>query len=223
MYVQSVLKLSFVFMESHPPSQFLVALDVEGVLTPEIWIAVAEHFNIDGLKRTTKDEPDYRLLMNQRIELVNEHGITLRDIQSVISSLSPLEGAIDFLNELRSSVSVVLLSDTFEEFINPLMRMMGNPVVLCHRLVVDDQSVILNFIERIHNQKFHAVRAFQELNYQVIAAGDSYNDLSMIDQADAGFLFRAPERVRTERSDLGCYDHYEDLYSAIMNRVKQGF
>ena len=202
MYVKSVLKLSFVFMDTSPPSQFIVTLDVEGVLTPEIWIAVADHFGIDELKRTTKDEPHYQLLMEQRIRLVNEHDISLADIQSIISSLSPLEGALAFLNELRSTVPVVLLSDTFEEFIGPLMLQLQKPLVLCHRLLIDDDGHISSFAERIPDQKFEAVRALQRLNYQVIAAGDSYNDLSMIDQADAGFLFRAPNHVRTERSDL---------------------
>ena len=222
MYVKSVLKLSFVFMDTSPPSQFLVTLDVEGVLTPEIWIAVADHFGIDELKRTTKDEPHYQLLMEQRIRLVNEHNISLADIQSIISSLSPLEGALAFLNELRSTVPVVLLSDTFEEFIGPLMLQLQKPLVLCHRLLIDDDGHISSFAERIPDQKFEAVRALQRLNYQVIAAGDSYNDLSMIDQADAGFLFRAPNHVRTERSDLACFDDYSDLLSSIKNIIESG-
>ena len=222
MYVKSVLKLSFVFMDTSPPSQFIVTLDVEGVLTPEIWIAVADHFGIDELKRTTKDEPHYQLLMEQRIRLVNEHDISLVDIQSIISSLSPLEGALAFLNELRSTVPVVLLSDTFEEFIGPLMLQLQKPLVLCHRLLIDDDGHISSFAERIPDQKFEAVRALQRLNYQVIAAGDSYNDLSMIDQADAGFLFRAPNHVRTERSDLACFDDYSDLLLSIKNIIESG-
>ena len=222
MYVKSVLKLSFVFMDTSPPSQFIVTLDVEGVLTPEIWIAVADHFGIDELKRTTKDEPHYQLLMEQRIRLVNEHDISLADIQSIISSLSPLEGALAFLNELRSTVPVVLLSDTFEEFIGPLMLQLQKPLVLCHRLLIDDDGHISSFAERIPDQKFEAVRALQRLNYQVIAAGDSYNDLSMIDQADAGFLFRAPNHVRTERSDLACFDDYSDLLLSIKNIIESG-
>ena len=205
-------------MSSVPPQQCLVALDVEGVLTPEIWIAVADEFGIEGLKRTTKDEPNYQLLMDSRIQLINSNGIALQDIQSVIGSLSPLDGASDFLDELRSRVSVVLLSDTFEEFIQPLMDQLGNPLILCHRLIVDPNGVITGFVERIPNQKFHAVRSFQELNYRVLAAGDSYNDLSMIDQADAGLLFRAPDHVRSERSDLVCHDDYSDLLHSI-----QGF
>ena len=209
-------------MDTSPPSQFLVTLDVEGVLTPEIWIAVANHFGIDALKRTTKDEPDYQLLMKERIRLINEHNISLVDIQSVISSLSPLDGALAFLNELRSVVSVVLLSDTFEEFIGPLMLQLQKPLVLCHRLLIDDDGHISSFAERIPDQKFEAVRALQRLNYQVIAAGDSYNDLSMIDQADAGFLFRAPDHVRTERSDLVCFNEYADLHSSIKEIVENG-
>ncbi len=220
MYVQSVLKLSFVSMNTSPHSQFLVTLDVEGVLTPEIWIAVANHFGIDALKKTTKDEPDYQLLMDERIGLINEHKISLSDIQSVISSLTPLEGALDFLTELRSTVSVVLLSDTFEEFIGPLMLQLQNPLVLCHRLLVNNDGYISSFVERTPNQKFEAVAAFKKLNYQVIAAGDSYNDLSMIDHADAGFLFRAPEHVRTERSDLICHDDYSDLLTSIKDVIR---
>ena len=223
MYVKSVLKLSFVLMDTSPPSQFLVTLDVEGVLTPEIWIAVANHFGIDALKRTTKDEPDYQLLMKERIRLINEHNISLVDIQSVISSLSPLDGALAFLNELRSVVSVVLLSDTFEEFIRPLMLQLENPLVLCHRLFVDEDGHISSFVERTPNQKFEAVRAFQNLNYQVIAAGDSYNDLAMIDEANKGFLFRAPDHVRAERSDLACFDEYADLLSSIKEIVGNSY
>ncbi len=217
-----VLELSFVFMDTSPPSQFLITLDVEGVLTPEIWIAVANHFGIDELRRTTKDEPNYQLLMEQRIRLINEHNISLADIQTIISSLSPLDGALAFLNELRSTVSVVLLSDTFEEFIGPLMLQLQNPLVLCHRLIIDENGNIASFAERTQNQKFEAVRAFQKLNYQVIAAGDSYNDLSMIDQADAGYLFRAPNHVRTERPDLECFDDYSDLLSSIKKVIENG-
>ena len=127
-----------------------------------------------------------------------------------------------FLNELRSVVSVVLLSDTFEEFIRPLMLQLENPLVLCHRLFVDEGGHISSFVERTPNQKFEAVRAFQKLNYQVIAAGDSYNDLAMIDEADAGFLFRAPDHVRTERSDLVCFNEYADLLSSIKEIVENG-
>ena len=202
-------------MSSAPPEQCLVTLDVEGVLTPEIWIAIADQFGIEGLKRTTKDEPNYQLLMDSRIELIKANNISLQDIQCVIASLSPMDGAADFLNVLRSRVSVVLLSDTFEEFIQPLMDQLGNPLILCHRLIVDPNGVITGFVERIPNQKFHAVRSFQELNYRVLAAGDSYNDLSMIDQADAGLLFRAPDHVRSERSDLICHDEYSELLSSI--------
>jgi len=155
--------------------------------------------------------------------LINEHNISLVDIQSVISSLSPLDGALAFLNELRSVVSVVLLSDTFEEFIRPLMLQLESPLVLCHRLFVDEDGHISSFVERTPNQKFEAVRAFQKLNYQVIAAGDSYNDLAMIDEADAGFLFRAPDHVRTERSDLACFDEYADLLSSIKEIVGNSY
>ena len=207
-------------MDAQPPPQCLITLDVEGVLTPEIWIALADHFGVDELKRTTKDEPNYQLLMEERISLLHEHEIRIDDIRQVIASLTPLEGALEFLDSLRSEFPVVLLSDTFEEFIGPLMQQLGNPLILCHRLNVDETGVVTSFSQRTPEQKFHSVRSFQELNYKVIAAGDSYNDLSMIDKADAGFLFRAPENVRVERSDLVCFEEYDELFGAISNAAE---
>lgn len=194
--------------------QQLVVLDVEGVLTPEIWIAVANETGVEALRRTTKDEPDYDKLMMGRIEALNANGVCLSDIQRIIGGLDPLPGAAEFLDELRARTQVVLLSDTFEQFISPLMAKLGNPTILCHRLDVVDDCVV-NFTPRIADQKRCAVEAFHSLNYRVIAAGDSFNDLSMIDAADVGFLFKAPQRIRDDRSDLRAFDTHPELLAAI--------
>jgi len=170
-------------------------LDVEGVLTPEIWIAVAEATGVEELRRTTKDEPDYNKLMAGRIAALDANNVCLSDIQRIIGGLDPLPGAAEFMDELRARTQVVLLSDTFEQFISPLMAKLGHPTILCHRLdVVDD--CIVQFEPRIVDQKRRAVEAFRSLNFRVIAAGDSFNDLSMIDAAHVGFLFKAPQKIR---------------------------
>lgn len=194
--------------------QQVVVLDVEGVLTPEIWVAVANATGVEALRRTTQDEPDYQKLMNGRIDALGSSGVSLSDIRSVISGLDPLPGAGDFLDQLRSQTQVVLLSDTFDQFISPLMAKLNHPTILCHQLdVVDD--LVVGFEPRIADQKRCAVKAFHGLNFRVIAAGDSFNDLSMIDEADVGFLFRAPQRIRDDRSDLAAFDSYDDLLDAI--------
>lgn len=201
-------------MPAEPAPQFVVVLDVEGVLTPEIWIAVADRFGADELRRTTKDEPDYAKLMQGRIDTLADLGLGLSDIQGVIAQLEPLDGAKDFLDRLRSVTQVVLLSDTFEEFIGPLMAKLGFPTILCHRLqVVDDR--IVGFVPRIENQKMAAVHRFQAMNYRVVAAGDSFNDLNMIDAADAGFLFRSPPAIVAQRSDLAAFETYDALFCAL--------
>src|SRR5436189_603611 len=164
---------------------------MEGVLTPEIWIAVAEKTKIPELRLTTRDIPDYDVLMKGRLKILDQHGLNLSDIQQVIGSLRPLEGALDFLRELRSITQVIILSDTFEEFAKPLLRQLEWPTLLCHKLeVVNDR--IVNYQLRISDQKKKAVAALKELNYNVIAAGDSYNDTAMLLEANVGFLFRAP-------------------------------
>ena len=201
-------------MPAEPAPQFVVVLDVEGVLTPEIWIAVADRFGADELRRTTKDEPDYAKLMQGRIDTLAGLGLGLSDIQGVIAQLEPLDGAKDVLDRLRSVTQVVLLSDTFEEFIGPLMAKLGFPTILCHRLqVVDDR--IVGFVPRIENQKMAAVHGFQAMNYRVVAAGDSFNDLNMIDAADAGFLFRSPPAIVAQRSDLAAFETYDELFCAL--------
>ncbi len=194
--------------------QTIVTLDLEGVLVPEIWIAVAEKTGIPELRRTTRDEPDYDVLMRGRLEILNRHGLNLALIQEVIGTLSPLPGAREFLDELRSLTQVVILSDTFEEFAQPLMRQLGWPAILCHRLRIEDGR-IADYTMRQHNQKQKAVAAFQSLNYQVLAAGDSFNDTAMLLQADAGFFFHAPESIRAQFPQFRAFDEYPALMAAL--------
>ncbi|MFM8620308.1 MAG: bifunctional phosphoserine phosphatase/homoserine phosphotransferase ThrH [Opitutaceae bacterium] len=194
--------------------QSIVTLDMEGVLTPEIWIAVAERTGIAELRRTTREEPDYDKLMNYRIGIMDRHGVTLSRIQEVIGGLEPLPGALDFLAELRRRTQVIILSDTFEQFAQPLMRRMGWPTLLCHRLVVENDR-IAGYRLRLPDQKRRAVEALQALNYRVIAAGDSYNDTTMLGQADHGFLFHAPENVVREFPRFPALESYDELLQRI--------
>jgi phosphoserine / homoserine phosphotransferase len=196
----------------HRPT--LVTLDVEGVLLPEIWIAVAERTGIEELRRTTRDEPDYDVLMRYRLELLERHGLGLAAITKVIGELSPLPGATEFLDDLRTRGPVVLLSDTFAEFAGPLMAQLGHPTILCHNLVVEDDRIV-GYRLRMADQKRHAVLAFQSLGYRVLASGDSYNDVSMLLAADRGFLFRAPDRVKAEFPQLPAFETYDELRAAL--------
>ncbi len=205
-------------MTTTDQQQSLVTLDVEGVLTPEIWIAVAEKTGVAELQRTTKDEPDYSKLMAERLAVLERNEISLTDIQTVISGLNPLEGASEFLDELRSNVSVVLLSDTFEQFAAPLMAQLGFPTILCHRLDVQDDKIVA-YNARIEDPKLRAVKAFQGLNYRVIAAGDSYNDITMIKQADTGFLFRSPPTVQAEFPEFLALETYDDLLENLLSEI----
>jgi len=198
--------------------QSLVTLDLEGVLTPEIWIAVAEKTGIPDLRRTTRDEPDYDKLMRGRLALLNQHGLKLSDIQQVIGSLTPLPGAREFLDELRSFVQVIILSDTFEQFATPLLRQLGWPTLLCHRLVVQDDRIV-DYQLRIPEQKQRAVAAFKLLNYHVIAAGDSFNDTAMLTEAHVGFLFRAPENVRRQFPQFPAVETYGELLARIRSAM----
>ena len=195
--------------------QWIVTLDLEGVLVPEIWIAVAERTGVEALSRTTRDEPDYDVLMRDRIRLLDEHGLTMSAISEVISGLTPLEGAADFLERLRSIHQVIILSDTFEQFAGPLMTQLAYPTIMCHRLVVQDDRVT-DYQLRQQDQKRRAVEAFRSIGFSIVAAGDSYNDLSMLRAADHGMLFRAPERVRADNADLNALDGYDDLLHAII-------
>lgn len=196
------------------PQQSIVTLDLEGVLVPEIWVAVAERTGVEGLLRTTRDEPDYDVLMRYRLDLLDEHGLTLPVIEEVIAGLSPLPGAAAFLSTLRERTQVVILSDTFEEFARPLMNQLKRPTILCHRLVVDGDR-ITGYALRMPDPKRSAVRALHGLNYRVVAAGDSYNDTTMLLEADAGFLFHAPDNVRAEFPQLPALDDYDALLEAV--------
>jgi phosphoserine/homoserine phosphotransferase len=194
--------------------QSIVTLDMEGVLTPEIWIAVAEKTGIPELRRTTRDEPDYDKLMRARLKILDEHGLKLSDIQHVIQTLPPLPGGKEFLDELRSFVQVIILSDTFEQFAAPLLQQLGQPALLCHRLVVEHDRII-NYQLRIPEQKQRAVAAFKLLNYHVIAAGDAFNDTAMLGEAHVGFLFRAPQNVKQQFPQFKAVENYSDLLSLI--------
>ncbi|MFM1751454.1 MAG: bifunctional phosphoserine phosphatase/homoserine phosphotransferase ThrH [Actinomycetota bacterium] len=196
------------------PAQNIVTLDLEGVLIPEIWIAVAEATGIDELRRTTRDEPDYDLLMRQRLAHLDHHGLTMSRIEEVIATLQPLEGAGAFLDRLRELCQVVILSDTFEQFGRPFMRQLGMPTLLCHRLIVSDDQII-DFELRQVDQKRKAVESLRSLNYHIVASGDSYNDIAMLQAADHGFLFHAPQNVIAEFPQFAALDTYDDLYSAI--------
>lgn len=194
--------------------QSIVTLDMEGVLTPEIWIAVAEKTGIKELRRTTRDEPDYDKLMRGRLDILDRHGIKLTDIQNVIGTLRPLPGGKEFLDELRSIVQVIILSDTFEQFASPLLRQLDQPTLLCHRLVVENDRIV-NYQLRIREQKREAVASFRRMNYHVIAAGDSFNDTAMLLAANVGFLFRAPDPVKQQFPQFKAVDTYADLLKLI--------
>ena len=194
--------------------QSIVTLDMEGVLTPEIWIAVSEKTGIPELRRTTRDEPDYDKLMRGRLAILDEHGLKLSDIQDVIGTLAPLPGAKAFLDELRSCVQVVILSDTFEQFAAPLLRQLNHPTLLCHRLIVEDDH-ITGYQLRIREQKREAVAAFKRMNYNVIAGGDSFNDTAMLGEADKGILFRAPANVIAQFPQFPAVETYADFMGLI--------
>ena len=194
--------------------QSIVTLDLEGVLVPEIWIAVAEKTGLKELRRTTRDEPDYDKLMRGRLEILDRHGLKLSDIQQVIGTLRPLDGGREFLDELRALTQVIILSDTFEEFARPLMRQLNWPTLLCHRLVVEDDRIV-NYQIRTPEQKQKAVAALKLLNYHVIAAGDSFNDTAMLGEANAGFLFRSPENIQKQFPQFKAVESYAELMKLI--------
>jgi phosphoserine/homoserine phosphotransferase len=195
---------------------------MEGVLTPEIWIAVAEKTGIPALRRTTRDEPDYDKLMRGRLAILDQHGLKLSDIQNVIGTLQPLEGGREFLDELRSFMQVIILSDTFEQFAAPLMKQLNWPTLLCHRLVVESDRIV-NYQIRIPEQKQRAVAALKLLNYNVISAGDSFNDTAMLIEAHQGFLFRAPDNVKQQFKQFKAVEEYADLMKLIKAAVGNGF
>ena len=199
--------------------QTIVTLDLEGVLVPEIWIAFAEKTGIEQLKLTTRDIPDYDELMTGRLAILNEHGLKLADIQEVIGTLAPLEGAKAFLDELRSITQVVILSDTFLEFAKPLMEQLAWPTIFCHDLKIDAEGRVANYRLRQPDQKRKAVAAFRSLNYRVIAAGDSYNDTTMLGEADTGFLFRSPDNLKAEFPQFRSAEKDDELMGLIRGEL----
>ena len=198
--------------------QSIVTLDLEGVLVPEIWIAVADKTGIKELRLTTRDVPDYDVLMKGRLNLLDQHSLKLADIQNVIGTLRPLPGAKAFLDEIRTLTQVIILSDTFEEFAKPLMRQLDWPTLLCHRLEVTDGR-ITNYKLRIAEQKRETVAALKRLNYHVVAVGDSFNDTAMLAEANVGFLFHAPENIKKQFPQFKPLESYPDLMKAIREEL----
>jgi phosphoserine/homoserine phosphotransferase len=194
--------------------QSIVTLDMEGVLTPEIWIAVAEKTKIPELRRTTRDEPDYDKLMRYRIAILDRQGIKLSDIQNVIGTLKLLDGAKNFLDELRTLTQVVILSDTFEQFAAPLIKQLNWPTLFCHKLVVENDRIV-DYKLRVPDQKKKAVAAFKSLNYYVVAAGDSFNDTGMLGEANVGFLIHAPENVKKQFPQFKSVESHAELLKLI--------
>ncbi len=193
----------------------IVCLDLEGVLVPEIWIAFAETSGIPELKKTTRDEPDYDKLMRGRLDILKEHGLGLKEIQDVIAKIDPLPGAKEFLDELRSLTQVLILSDTFEQFAAPLMKKLGWPTIFCNTLIVEPDGTISDFRMRVEKSKLTTVRALQSIGFETIAAGDSFNDLAMIEASKAGFLFRSTEQIKRDHPELPAFEDYGDFLEAI--------
>jgi phosphoserine/homoserine phosphotransferase len=199
--------------------QSIVTLDLEGVLVPEIWIAVSEKTGIKELRRTTRDEPDYDKLMKARLNILDQYGLGLSHIQEVIGTLRPLEGGKEFLDELRTITQVIILSDTFEEFAKPFMKQLGWPTLFCHKLEVENDRIV-NYRLREQNQKQKSVAAFKALNYHVIAAGDSFNDTAMLGEANIGFLFRSPPAIQKQFPQFKAVEEYGDLLPLIKRNLE---
>ncbi len=194
---------------------YVTCLDLEGVLVPEIWIAFAEASGIPELKKTTRDEPDYNKLMNYRLAILKEHGLGLKEIQDVIATIDPMEGAKEFLDELRSLCQVIIISDTFAQFAAPLMKKLGMPTIFCNELVVAENGEITGFKMRCEKSKYTTVKALQSCGFETIASGDSYNDLGMINASKAGFLFKSTEKIKADNPDLPAFETYDELLQAI--------
>ncbi|EDM98805.1 phosphoserine phosphatase/homoserine phosphotransferase bifunctional protein [Pseudoflavonifractor capillosus ATCC 29799] len=194
---------------------YITCLDMEGVLVPEIWIAFAEASGIPELKRTTRDEPDYDKLMNWRLGVLKEHGLGLKEIQDTIATIDPMPGAKEFLDELRSFTQVIILSDTFEQFAQPLMKKLGWPTLFCNTLEVAPDGMITGFKMRCPQSKLTTVKALQSIGYDTIASGDSFNDLGMIQASKAGFLFRSTEQIKADYPQIPAYEEFDDLIAAI--------
>ena len=196
-------------------SMNIVCLDLEGVLVPEIWIAFANESGIPELKRTTRDEPDYDKLMNWRLGILKEHGLGLKEIQETIAKIDPLPGAKEFLDKLRETTQVIIISDTFTQFAAPLMKKLGWPTIFCNTLEVADDGTITGFKMRCEQSKLSTVKALQSVGFETIASGDSHNDLGMIQASKAGFLFRSTEQIKKDYPQLEAFEEYDDLFEAI--------
>ena len=199
----------------------IVCLDLEGVLVPEIWIAFAEESGIPELKRTTRDEPDYDKLMKWRIGILKEHGLGLKEIQDTIAKIDPMPGAKEFLDELRYLTQVIIISDTFSQFAGPLMKKLGYPTIFCNTLEVAENGEITGFKMRCEQSKLTTVKALQSIGYDTIASGDSHNDLGMILNSKAGFLFRSTDAIKAEYPQLPAYETYEELMGAIKKAIAE--
>lgn len=193
----------------------IVCLDLEGVLIPEVWIKLAEKTGIEELKITTREIPDYDVLMKQRLKICDEHGLGMREIQDVVATMDPMEGAPEFIAWLRQRFQVVILSDTFYEFVQPLIAKLGYPTIFCHKLEIDDDGHIKGYILRQPEPKQSSVKAFHSLKFKVYAAGDSYNDTTMLGEADAGYLFNAPDNVIAEFPQFPLVNNYEELKAKL--------
>ena len=199
---------------------YITCLDLEGVLAPEIWIEFSKESGIPELTRTTRDEPDYDKLMNWRLGILKEHGLGLKEIQDTISRIDLLPGAREFLDQLRDVSQVIILSDTFTEFAKPIMKKLGMPTLFCNSLRVADDGEITGFDIRIDDQKRRSVEALQSIGFQVIAAGDSYNDLTMIEKADQGFLFRTTDKIKADHPEVKAFDTYDDFLAGIKEVIE---
>ena len=195
---------------------YVICSDLEGVFVPEVWINVAEKTGIPELRRTTRDEPDYDLLMHQRMEILDRHGLKLKDIQHVIGQIRPLEGAVEFLDWVKQRTQIIVVSDTFIQFADPLMKQLGRPTLFCHTLVTDDTGRIIGYKLRQADPKRRTVEALQSLTYEVIAFGDSYNDISMLKQANKGILFRPPANVIRDYPEFPVCTDYEELKAQLI-------
>ncbi len=198
---------------------YITCLDMEGVLVPEIWIAFAEASGIPELKRTTRDEPDYDKLMRWRLQVLKEHGLGLKEIQETIATIDPLPGAKEFLDRLRETTQVIILSDTFEEFAKPLMKKLGWPTIFCNSLEVAPDGAITGFKMRCPQSKLTTVKSLQSIGYETIASGDSFNDLGMIQASKAGFLFRSTEQIKKDYPQIPAYEEFDDLLAAIQDAM----
>lgn len=207
-------------MEEFIMSMYITCLDLEGVLVPEIWIAFAEASGIPELRKTTRDEPDYDKLMNYRINILKEHGLGLKEIQETIAKIDPLDGAKEFLDELRSICQTIIISDTFTQFASPLMAKLGQPTIFCNTLEVAENGEITGFKMRCEKSKLTTVKALQSIGYETIASGDSFNDLGMIQASKAGFLFRTTEQIKTDYPQYPAFETYDELLDAVKNVIK---